>query len=963
MQYSFNRDYSSLSGTNIPYEILNANFEKVISTTAPVSANSVFTGDLGGIYVVPDFSVADNFISDTNFFVDFGDGTIIENNLSAFHRYSTPGNFPVTLVVTSSAGFLFKAFRNYVLNVVDPVPDKIFLTQDKKAQFESESTTKFYITRFNSLNTSQELSANDYSIKLSVDGNTSPLQFESEYLDNENFQYQNKSFFFTSPDEKFEVIEKVKTSNTLIYGKISNNGNLILSTLSAADNQLVGTSGYGSFRYYEPSFFFLNKEKPFSLPFGFSLNLSADVQSVSEGGTAIISLSTKRIPDGYQVPYTITDVSNNITSEFSPGVTSQDIQQDLTGFFTVNNNQSFLTINVNEDVFIEGEETLRLTLNDFGNFYDLKITDTTTLSTLNYASTLVNTLSTLEVFLPSIVERYASTLVNTLSTPEIIPPLTLHYASTLVNSTIIPFSTPVPTTQNYASTLDNTSFPPTIVEKYALTLDNTSFPPTIVEKYALTLVNTSFAPPVPEHYGLTLVNNSLTPSITENYALTLNNISFPQAITENYASTLVNSSIATPPIYGTGPPPGDWLNVGDTIGGFLRQGWAGSSVSINSTGDRVAIGAPSDGTQLGRTYIYEYNGSSWVKLGGTIATYGRSGSSVSMDSTGDRVAIGAPSQNGADFTVSQSGGTSIYEYNGTNWVQLGSTIFGEAELDGSGGSVSLSSDGTRVAIGANGNDGGGSKAGHTRIYEYNGSSWVQLGSDINGGAGDRSGVVRMNSAGNRVAIGSPTSIEYTSVPGKVRIYEYNGSDWAQLGSDIEGEGENGLLRKLGSSVDINSTGDRVVIGAPYKNDEAGQVRIYEYNGSDWVQLGSDIDGEYQTINYFGGTTPVQSGTIFGTSVSMNSTGDKIAIGAPKGNISNNLPNADSGVNVGRTSIYEYNGTNWIQVGTNITGHFLGQGDKAGVSVSMDSTGDKVAIGAYFSDLGDFNAGRVDVFEI
>ena len=48
--------------------------------------------------------------------------------------------------------------------------------------------------------------------------------------------------------------------------------------------------------------------------------------------------------------------------------------------------------------------------------------------------------------------------------------------------------------------------------------------------------------------------------------------------------------------------------------------------------------------------------------------------------------------------------------------QLGSDIDGEATDDNSGSSVSLSSDGTRVAIGALYNDGTGSNAGHVRLY-------------------------------------------------------------------------------------------------------------------------------------------------------------------------------------------------------------------------------------------------------
>ena len=77
------------------------------------------------------------------------------------------------------------------------------------------------------------------------------------------------------------------------------------------------------------------------------------------------------------------------------------------------------------------------------------------------------------------------------------------------------------------------------------------------------------------------------------------------------------------------------------------------------------------------------------------------------------------------------------------WNQLGSDIDGEAASDSSSLSVSLSSDGTIVAIGAQSNDGNGSNSGHTRIYQWDSasSSWNQLGSDIDGeAANDYSGV-------------------------------------------------------------------------------------------------------------------------------------------------------------------------------------------------------------------------------
>ena len=108
--------------------------------------------------------------------------------------------------------------------------------------------------------------------------------------------------------------------------------------------------------------------------------------------------------------------------------------------------------------------------------------------------------------------------------------------------------------------------------------------------------------------------------------------------------------------------------------------------------------------------------SAQTQLGSDIdgeAANDRSGYSVSMNSAGDRVAIGARSNDG---TASQAGHVRIYEYSNSSWTQLGSDIDGEAAADQSGISVSMNSAGDRVAIGADLNDGTGSNAGHVRVY-------------------------------------------------------------------------------------------------------------------------------------------------------------------------------------------------------------------------------------------------------
>ena len=226
----------------------------------------------------------------------------------------------------------------------------------------------------------------------------------------------------------------------------------------------------------------------------------------------------------------------------------------------------------------------------------------------------------------------------------------------------------------------------------------------------------------------------------------------------------------------------------------------------------------------------------WTQIGADIdgeATGDSSGLSVSLSSIGSRVAIGALFNDGGG---TNAGHVRVYEYDSSSWVQLGADIDGEAAGDESGIAISLATDGGRVAIGARFNDGSGTDAGHVRVYEYDSSSWVLLGVDIDGeAADDKSGVsVSLSDDGSRVAIGATHNDGTAINAGHVRVYEFNISSWVQLGSDIEAEAADDAS---GASVSLTADGTRVAIGAQYNNgggDNAGHVRVYEYDSSTWV---------------------------------------------------------------------------------------------------------------------------------
>ena len=270
-----------------------------------------------------------------------------------------------------------------------------------------------------------------------------------------------------------------------------------------------------------------------------------------------------------------------------------------------------------------------------------------------------------------------------------------------------------------------------------------------------------------------------------------------------------------------------WTQLGADIDGEAAGDGFGRSVSLSSDGNRLAIGTPWNDDNSGHVRVYEWSDSTWTQLGADIdgdATAQYTGFSVSLSSDGNRLAVGAPWSHG---NGGYSGHARVYQWSGMAWTQLGADIDGEAASDDSGSSVSLSSDGNRLAVGAPGNYGNGSDSGHARVYQWSGMAWTQLGADIDGeSAGDRSGSVSLSSDGNRLAVGADRNDGNGSASGHVRIYQWSGMAWTQLGTDIDGE----AVEDYSGTVSLSSDGNRLAIGAGWNDgngDNSGHVRVFD----------------------------------------------------------------------------------------------------------------------------------------
>jgi Secretion system C-terminal sorting domain len=269
-----------------------------------------------------------------------------------------------------------------------------------------------------------------------------------------------------------------------------------------------------------------------------------------------------------------------------------------------------------------------------------------------------------------------------------------------------------------------------------------------------------------------------------------------------------------------------WVQKGVDIDGEAADDRSGYSVSMPDA-NTLAIGAlvnAGNGVEAGHVRVYSWSGTAWVQKGVDIdgeAVGDGSGFSVSMPDA-NTLAIGAPG-NGGNGLYAGAGHVRVYSWSGTAWGQKGADIDGEAVEDESGGSVSMP-DANTLAIGARGNDGNGPGAGHARVYSWSGTAWVQKGVDIDGeAAGDGSGGSVSMPDANTLAIGASYNDGFgLTDAGHVRVYDWSGTSWVQKGVDINGWSP---YNRSGCSVSMPDA-NTLAIGAPPADSLRGHTIVY-----------------------------------------------------------------------------------------------------------------------------------------
>ena len=318
---------------------------------------------------------------------------------------------------------------------------------------------------------------------------------------------------------------------------------------------------------------------------------------------------------------------------------------------------------------------------------------------------------------------------------------------------------------------------------------------------------------------------------------------------------------------------GDWVQLGEAIAGDSNGDQSGFSVSLSANGEIVAIGAPrkrlNGGSNAGHVRVFGFNSSanSWEQLGGDLDNGERGdrfGFSVSLSDDGYTLAVGAPTfdPGGLSGGLLSAGQVKIYKYESDNWMQEGQTLLGEDPFDELGHSLSISGDGSRVALGA-----GGSGAGNgnkVKIYENVNGTWEKQGNTILPEASNEElgYTISLSNDGSTVALGLSYNEDGFNL-GKTRVYQQDNNMWNKKGEDIE-------LDVFPGSVSLSATGHILAVGIPSRN----VAKVYEYTANNWNPLGNDIEAE-------------NAGDSTGRSVSLSDDGSKLAVGSPLFNQSGN----------------------------------------------------------------------------
>jgi hypothetical protein len=438
----------------------------------------------------------------------------------------------------------------------------------------------------------------------------------------------------------------------------------------------------------------------------------------------------------------------------------------------------------------------------------------------------------------------------------------------------------------------------------------------------------------------------------------------------------------------------------------------GSAVSLSADGTRLAVGARGESSNAtgingnqanddapasGAVYVFSWSGTAWsqeayIKASNTGAG-DLFGTTVSLSADGTRLAVGASSEdsnatginhNQADETAPESGAVYVFSRSGTTWTQeayvkaSNTGTLSATEGDFFGAMVSLSADGTRLAVGAYGEESNATginqnqadnslrQAGAVYVFVRSGTTWTQEAyvKASNTGAGDwfgravalsgdgtRLAVGAVNEKSNAVGINGNQADDSAFGAGAVYVFKRSGATWTQ--EAYVKASNTSIIDQFGWCVSLSADGSTLAVGADMEQSSATGIngngdqvmKPALYSGAAYVFVRS---GATWTQQAYIKASNTWEGHYFGYSIALSSDGSRLVVGAEHEDSGakgiNGYQHDGTAKESGAAYVFSRAGTTWSQdayVKASNTGAF----DQFGWSVSLSGDGTRLAVGA------------------
>jgi hypothetical protein len=371
----------------------------------------------------------------------------------------------------------------------------------------------------------------------------------------------------------------------------------------------------------------------------------------------------------------------------------------------------------------------------------------------------------------------------------------------------------------------------------------------------------------------------------------------------------------------------------------------GYHLALSADGDTVAVGAyarscPTGGA-AGGVYIYFRSGDTWIEqarfVGSDTTAEDRFGLVVALSADGNTLAVGAP-------TASNSGGASagkvyIFTRTGGVWSEQAKL---QASDPGAGfrfGVVALSKDGNTLAVGSwLAENSGGSSAGSTYVFARSGSSWIQQ-AQLQASDGSPNAFFGVSTAlsydGNTLAVSAYGATNSGgSNAGNAYVFTRSNGVWAQQARLQSSDAAADAI--FGTRIALSADGNTLSTGAYHAANSggalAGNAYVFTRSGQLWTE-----QARLQASD-------AAAGDAFGTSTSLSSDGNLLAVGAY-------AKNSSGKEDAGGAYIFRRTGDVWTEQ-ERLQASDAGQRDYFGLRVDLSANGHALAVSAY----GDNNSG-------